>query len=102
MKIFGFNIERKKALQPASNRGWFPLVAEPTPGAWQRSEPIEVETALAHSAVFACVDLIAADVAKLPIRVTKQAGAYWTDTKHDAARLLKKPNGYQNLSLIHI
>lgn len=96
MKIFGFNIERKKALQPASNRGWFPLVAEPSGGAWQRSEPIEVETALAHSAVFACVDLIAADVAKLPIRVTKQTGSYWTDTKHDAARLLKKPNGYQN------
>ncbi|CAI09247.1 phage portal protein [Aromatoleum aromaticum] len=94
MKLFGFEIT-KKALQPVSNRGWFPIVAEPTSGAWQRSEPIVVETALAHSAVFACVNLIASDVAKLPISISRRTD-YWSPITHEYSRLLRKPNGFQN------
>jgi len=96
MRLFGLEITRQKALQAVSNRGWFPIVQEPTSGAWQRSEPIVVETALAHSAVFACVNLIASDVAKLPLRITKRTGNYWSEIGHEYTRLLKKPNNYQN------
>lgn len=96
MNIFGFTISKTKALQPATNRGWFPLVAEPNAGAWQRSEPLEVETALCLSAVFACVNLIASDVAKLPMRVARKRGDHWEATVHDATRLIRKPNAYQN------
>ena len=91
-----FGLFKKKNLQPASSRGWFPLIAEPTAGAWQRSEPIVIETALAHSAVFACVNLIACDIAKLLATITKRTGHYWTETPHEYARLLRKPNQHQN------
>lgn len=96
MKLFGLEITRQKALQPVSNRGWFPVL-ETSSGAWQRAEaPVEVQTALAHSAVFACVSLIASDVAKLPISITRRTGNYWTPITHEYSRLLRKPNGYQN------
>lgn len=85
----------QKALRPASNAGWFPLVSEPSAGAWQRNEPVVVETALSHSAVFACVNLIASDIAKLPLHITKRTGNYWTVAAHEYSRLIRKPNSYQ-------
>ncbi|UCV27003.1 phage portal protein [Ferribacterium limneticum] len=98
MKILGFDLSFKKALQPVSSgsNGWFPLVRESSPGAWQNSTPIEVDTALAHSAVFACVSLISNDIAKLPLRITKDMGTYWAPTAHEYSALLRKPNQYQN------
>lgn len=87
---------RKKALTPAPTRGWFPLIAEPTAGAWQRSEPLQVDTGLQHSAVFACVSLISADIAKLPIKVNRRIGNVWIEQPgHRAAAMLKRPNAYQ-------
>lgn len=79
VKILGYELTFKKSLQPApSSGGWFPLVRESSAGAWQRGESIEVDTALSHSAVFACVDLIAADLAKLPINISSnQSGYLW-------------------------
>lgn len=96
MKLFGFEITRQKALQPVSTRGWFPVVQESSAGAWQRSEPIVVETSLSHSAVFACVNLVSSDVAKLPISITRRTGNYWSPITHEYSRLLRKPNGFQN------
>lgn len=97
MRLFGFDITRSsKALQPASNRGWFPLVQEASPGAWQRAETVEVETSLAHSAVFACVQAIAGDLAKLPIRFTRRTAAYWAPVEHEFDALLRRPNSYQH------
>lgn len=101
MKIFGYNISVTKALQrvPTGSGGWFPLVRESSPGAWQRGETIEVETALSHSAVHACVSLIASDIGKLPIRITeKQGGGYWAPITHRYDGLLRRPNQYQNRS----
>lgn len=99
MKLFGFEIARKSATAqpvPSGSGGWFPLVRETSAGAWQRHEAIEVDTALSHSAVFACASLIANDIGKLPIQITADKGGYWSAIDHDYARLLRKPNGYQN------
>lgn len=81
---------------PTGAGGWFPILQEATSGAWQRNEVVEVETALAHSAVFACASLIANDLGKLPIRITSKKGKHWAESNHEYARLFRKPNGYQN------
>ncbi len=78
------------------NTSWFPVVSESSAGAWQRGETIEAETALAHSAVFACVSLIASDIGKLPARFTERQAGYWAPLEHDYDQLIRKPNHYQN------
>lgn len=98
MKIFGYELSLKKSMQPVPNGsgGWFPLIKEGIPGAWQRGETIEAETALAHSAVFACVSLISSDIGKLPIRFTQNTAGYWPTIEHRYDALIRKPNAYQN------
>lgn len=96
MKIFGLEINIKKSLQSVPSGGWLPMIREGTAGAWQRGETIEADTALAHSSVFACVSAIASDIAKLPIRIAEQKGAYWAPVAHAYDALLRKPNHYQN------
>ena len=98
MKLFGYEI--KKSLQPVSSgsSGWFPLIRESVSGAWQCSETIEASTALAHSAVFACVSLISSDMGKLPIGFTSRKAGYWAPVAHQYDALLRKPNDYQNRS----
>lgn len=98
MKIFGLDFSFKKALQPVSSgsNGWFPLVRESAPGAWQQGVTVEVDTAVSHSAVYACVSLIANDIAKLPINIAENKGNYWTPVPHEFNALLRKPNHYQN------
>ena len=88
LEILGYElIARKTAanLRPLNARGpgsggWFPVVREPYTGAWQHNDEITNDTALSYFAVFACVTLIAADIAKL--RVTACPARY----KRDLAR----------------
>ncbi|TVO53165.1 phage portal protein [Denitromonas halophila] len=99
MNVFGFEITRKSATPspvPTGSGGWFPVLREATSGAWQRGETIEVETALAHSAVFACASLIANDIGKLPIDISAKAGRHFSATEHEYSALLRRPNRYQN------
>jgi HK97 family phage portal protein len=97
VNIFGYELTFRKSLEPApSSGGWFPLVRESSPGAWQRGETIEVDTALSHSAVFTCTALISADLAKLPISIASYQSGYWAPTPHLYDALLRKPNSYQN------
>ena len=98
MKIFGLEFSVKKSLQsvPSGSGGWFPMVREGTAGAWQRGETLEADASLAHSAVFACVSLIASDIGKLPIRFTQEEKGYWPPVAHAYDRLLRKLNPYQN------
>jgi len=79
-------------------RFWWPLINEPSPGAWQRNEPLALETVLAHHAVYACVTLIASDVAKLrPKLVMQDANGIWTETTSSTfSPVLNKPNHFQN------
>ena len=81
---------------PSGSGGWIPLIREADSGAWQRSETVEVETALGHSAVFACASLIANDLGKLPIRITAKKKGVWVEVNHELSKLFRKPNGHQH------
>lgn len=100
MQIGPFTIARTKALQlqPLSGRGgWWSVIREPFMGAWQRNQEVAMDTVLTYSAVFACVTLIAADIAKLCLRLVQQdANGIWTETESAAfSPFLRKPNRYQ-------
>ena len=91
--------QAEKALSPVyGNRGWHSIISEPFTGAWQRNIEVKNDTALAHTAVYACVTLIAADIGKLRLRLVQQDSAgIWTETENPAySPVLRKPNRYQN------
>lgn len=92
---------------PALSGGWgywsrVPLepgvIREPFTGAWQRNMACSETSLLAFSGVFACVAIIAGDVAKLPVhvyRVNQRTGEREEAEQHWAYRLFRKPNPYQ-------
>jgi HK97 family phage portal protein len=88
-------------LSGVENRGgWWPIIREPYSGAWQNNDPQDVDTVLAHSAVFACVTLISSDIAKMRLKlVEERAGipGIWEEVESAAfSPLIRKPNRYQN------
>lgn len=104
MKLFGLPIpftgkrEEKALGRPLPSRGgWLPLIRDHYPGAWQRNDEIDVETAKTHHAVFSCMTLIASDIAKLRLRlVERDADGVWTEVERAAfSPLLRKPNHFQ-------
>lgn len=103
MKILGLTITRTKALptsplQPLSSRGgWWSVIREPFIGAWQTNQEVKLDNVLTYAAVFACVTLIAADVAKLCLRLVEETDEdIWEPTDSPAfSPVLRKPNRYQ-------
>lgn len=109
MRIFGFEITRqaevarqKEQTLSAVNTGgggWFGIVRESFGGAWQRN--VEIDTPrqiLAFSAVFACVTIIASDIAKLRLKLTyENEDGICEEIKKQSPFLpvLRKPNRYQ-------
>lgn len=74
---------------------------EPSRGFWQtRHDELfwTTDTALAHHALFACVTLIASDVAKLrPKVVQRDSNGIWSEVlNHPLVPRLMRPNHYQN------
>lgn len=99
MRLFGFNITRKKALAPVDQRGgWWPIVREPYTGAWQQNVEVKLDSVLAHPAQLRCISLIASDVGKMrPRLVQLTADGVWEETESAAfSPVLRKPNRYQN------
>jgi HK97 family phage portal protein len=101
MRILGFEIARaqqKSALSvPDGTRGWFPLVRESFTGAWQRGVVVDRQSVLSNHAAFACMTLIASDVAKLRCKLVEQVRGIWTETDSAAfSPVLRKPNHFQN------
>lgn len=104
MRLLGFDITRAKAapanLTTVHDRGnwWWPIVREPFAGAWQKNKELSRETILAYSAVYACVTLIASDIAKIGLRLVEQDGdGIWSTTESSAfSPVLRKPNQFQN------
>ncbi|UZW54052.1 phage portal protein [Sphingobium sp. JS3065] len=102
MRIFGLTITRTKAatgLSPVDNRGgWWPIVFESSPGAWQQDVKVNQAAVVANHAVFACQTLIASDVAKLRVKLVAQdSDGIWSEVKSPAySPVLRKPNHYQN------
>jgi len=77
--------------------GWRPLVRESFTGAWQQNVTVTAESGLSYAPVFACVTLIASDIAKLGLRlVAIDAAGIWSETESPAfSPVLRKPNRYQ-------
>lgn len=94
-----------KAMIPAysslgpGNYSVFGTIREPFPGAWQRNMEIEARpNLLAFSAVYACVRLIADDIAKLRIKLMQLTpSGIWVEVDRFSpfATVLRKPNPYQ-------
>lgn len=77
--------------------GWFPFLREPYAGAWQRNDEAVIDNVLAFHAVYACITLIAADIAKLKFKLMRQVAGIWIETTNQAIQsVLKNPNNYQN------
>lgn len=126
MKILGLNISlaKKKSVPqivnlngspainfkgkyyPVDNRGgWYPYlpyVQEHYGGAWQNNDDWTIDTVLAFHAVYACIALIAGDIAKLRIGLVKQNDGIWVPArKPQIENVLKNPNHFQNRLQFH-
>lgn len=91
----------KASASPVSPRGgWYPLVKEPFTGAWQRNVSVDQTAVLAYDALFACLTLIAGDIAKMRVKLvvqTDEKSDRWEEVNNGAySPVLRKPNRYQN------
>lgn len=102
MKILGLSVPftERKALSsvPSMGRDGWHRIFESFTGAWQRNIVIDREQVLAHHAVFACMTLIASDIAKLRVKLVEQdKDGVWTEVENPAySPVLRRPNSYQN------
>jgi HK97 family phage portal protein len=88
-------------LNPLSNASsWWPVIREPSTGAWQRNEELGASSALAYSAVYSCVRLITTDIGKMTLSLVEQhSNGVWTKTESPAfSPVLRKPNHYQSIN----
>jgi HK97 family phage portal protein len=102
MRLFGLDITRARsvpAAAPIARGGWFPIVRESSPGAWQENVTLTAESALSYFAVYACVTLISTDIGKLRLRLVAQdEDGIWQDASNPAySPVLRKPNRYQTI-----
>lgn len=104
MQIFGFSITRTKAMPPQlqlvdqSRGGWWPIIREPYTGAWQAGGEQSADTVLTYSALYACVTLIASDIAKCRLKLVQLGDdGIWVETTSPAfSPVIRKPNHFQN------
>ena len=85
-------------MSPVSEgRGWYRIL-ESFSGAWQSNVEIKHDIVLSYHAVYACMTLIASDIAKLRVKLVAQDGeGIWTETASPAySPVLRKPNHFQN------
>lgn len=104
MRILGlpvpFTGNREKAALAGvyQDRGrWYPLL-ETFAGAWQRNIKVDHNLVLTYHAVYACMTLIASDIAKLRVKLVQQgADGVWSETTSPSfSPVLRKPNPFQN------
>lgn len=109
MKLLGFEITRAKRPQQAApvtgtavstgGGGWYSIIREAWSGMWQGNLVLDDQrNLLAFSAVFACVTIIANDIAKLCVRLMeKDSEGVGEPVQEDTpiTKLLKRPNHYQ-------
>lgn len=99
MRLFGLTVTREKALSPvAENRGgWFAIIRESFAGAWQKNIEVDNNLVLSYPAVYACLTLIASDIAKMRVKLVQRDGEIWAEVQNPAySPVLRKPNGFQN------
>ena len=83
--------------EPVPGGGWM-RIFESFTGAWQQNAVLDRETVLSYFAVYACITLIASDIAKLRVKLVEQDDDdIWGETTSAAySPVLRKPNSYQN------
>ena len=100
MGMFDWMTGKKSAstAQPVTGGDVWHTIHEPSTGAWQRNQEIEVSKndQMRHHAVFACVSLITRDIGKLKIKTKKKINGVSQDCDSNVKKLLAKPNHYQN------
>ncbi len=105
MRLFGFDISRTAKDGGVTPFGevtpdrWWPTIREPYTGGWQQGMVQKAEHVIGYHAVYACVTLIATDIAKLGLRLMElnSSSGIWTETSAPAfSPVLRKPNRYQN------
>lgn len=103
MRFLGLNISRTKtetkALSPvlANRGGWFRIM-ESVSGAFQTNLTVDFNSVLSFHAVYACITLIASDIAKLRVKLVELDGdGIWTEVVNPAfSPVLRRPNPFQN------
>jgi HK97 family phage portal protein len=99
LQRFGLEMIRKQTgtLSPVDQRGWY-RIWESFAGAWQRNIAVNRDDVLAFSTVFACMTLIAGDIAKLWLNLVEEDEDQITTIVRNSpyGRVLQKPNHYQN------
>lgn len=101
MNILGLTITRTKAptglMTPDSRGGWYPIVREAFTGAWQRNLSTTLTDVLSHPTVFACITLIASDIAKMRFELVRETdNDVWLPTESAAfSPVLRTPNHFQ-------
>src|SRR5262245_7144201 len=109
MRVLGYDITITKAAVPVTDLpagtlptgsgfgGWFNIIRESFPGAWQRNVDLRLDNVMTFAALYACVTLIAQDIGKLCLElVEKDADDIWQPTENPAySPVLRKPNHYQ-------
>lgn len=116
MQFFGLTFTRTKTLQPVasvpmygSTRGWWRVFGntggEANTGDWQRNIDLNRDEVLGSSVVFACLTLIAGDIAKLWLDLVSEdsdgistpvKNLHGNDKASQYLTVLKKPNHFQN------
>lgn len=102
MKIFGREVTlfgRKKELTAVDpSRTWWTIVREQWAGAWQRNLEVDRDLVVSFGAVYACVTLIASDVAKMRVRLVERTRGIWSEVERESPYwpVLRKPNSMQN------
>jgi HK97 family phage portal protein len=101
MKIFGLTVMTTKSAQnlvPVRSQSWLSVIRESFTGAWQRNVEVEsTSNILTFSGVYACLTLIAGDIAKLRIKLVEMLDDIWeeVDAQSPFIGVLRKPNAYQ-------
>lgn len=94
-----FNRKQKSlsSLGNGHNYGWGSIVREPFTGAWQQNKELMPNNVRQFFAIYSCVTLISGDISKMAADVKrKDSNGIWQEIDNDTAKLLSKPNRYQN------
>jgi HK97 family phage portal protein len=79
----------------AARAGWYPIY-ESYSGAWQQNVVVTLNTVAANPYIFACMTLIARDIAKLRLKLVENAGGIWKEVTNAAySPVLRRPNRFQ-------
>lgn len=96
MRMWPFR-KRQKSLNSVPIGGWWPLIRESYPGAWQQNKVLRLSDVRDFFAIYACTTLISGDISKMAAEVKRRdSDGVWQIVEDSAHRLLKRPNRYQN------